>query len=56
MPALVAGIHVLKAESQEDVDGRNKSGHDDGGAVIEAKLTTNTFSVVPLCAWHSAMR
>ena len=29
MPALVAGIHVLSTESEsEDVDGRNKSGHD----------------------------
>src|SRR6185437_4896598 len=27
MPALVAGIHVLSAET-EGVDGRNKSGHD----------------------------
>jgi predicted RNA-binding protein with PUA-like domain len=29
MPALVAGIHVLILVSQEDVDGRNKSGHDE---------------------------
>ena len=29
MPALVAGIHVLLALRQEDVDGRNKSGHDE---------------------------
>jgi hypothetical protein len=29
MPALVAGIHVLKAARTEDVDGRNKSGHDE---------------------------
>ncbi|ACI91652.1 hypothetical protein OCAR_4507 [Afipia carboxidovorans OM5] len=27
MPALVAGIHVLKLNTQ-DVDGRNRSGHD----------------------------
>jgi hypothetical protein len=27
MPALVAGIHVFAAKKQ-DVDGRNKSGHD----------------------------
>jgi hypothetical protein len=27
-PALVAGIHVLKRETNKDVDGRNKSGHD----------------------------
>jgi hypothetical protein len=28
MPALVAGIHVLIA-AKKDVDGRNKSGHDE---------------------------
>jgi hypothetical protein len=29
MPALVAGIHVLGAPPNKDVDGRNKSGHDE---------------------------
>jgi hypothetical protein len=29
MPALVAGIHVLNAVTNKDVDGRNKSGHDE---------------------------
>jgi hypothetical protein len=29
MPALVAGIHVFDAVPHKDVDGRNKSGHDD---------------------------
>jgi hypothetical protein len=29
MPALVAGIHVLLHCGKKDVDGRNKSGHDD---------------------------
>jgi hypothetical protein len=28
MPALVAGIHVLLAREQKDVDGRDKPGHD----------------------------
>jgi hypothetical protein len=28
MPALVAGIHVLMASRDKDVDGRNKSGQD----------------------------
>jgi hypothetical protein len=28
MPALVAGIHVLRPCNSKDVDGRNKSGHD----------------------------
>jgi len=29
MPALVAGIHVLNPRQNKDVDGRNKSGHDE---------------------------
>jgi hypothetical protein len=29
MPALVAGIHVLRAIRNKDVDGRDKPGHDD---------------------------
>jgi hypothetical protein len=29
MPALVAGIDVLDNAAKEDVDGRNKSGHDE---------------------------
>jgi hypothetical protein len=29
MPALVAGIHVFAKRDKQDVDGRNKSGHDD---------------------------
>jgi hypothetical protein len=28
MPALVAGIHVFLAEFSQDVDGRDKPGHD----------------------------
>jgi hypothetical protein len=28
MPALVAGIHVLKIVKFKDVDGRDKPGHD----------------------------
>jgi hypothetical protein len=28
MPVLVAGIHVLSAGQDKNVDGRNKSGHD----------------------------
>jgi hypothetical protein len=29
MPGLVPGIHVLSAQEKEDVDGRDKPGHDD---------------------------
>jgi hypothetical protein len=28
MPALVAGIHVFSAARKQDVDGRDKPGHD----------------------------
>ena len=34
MPALVAGIHVLNAAPNKDVDGRNKSGHDESADVL----------------------
>jgi len=30
MPALVAGIHVFNSCAPEDVDGRDKPGHDEG--------------------------
>jgi hypothetical protein len=33
MPALVAGIHVLK-----DVDGRDKPGHDVAGLTMDARI------------------
>jgi len=33
MPALVAGIHVLRPCEIKDVDGRDKPGHDGGGVV-----------------------
>src|SRR5277367_3156200 len=32
MPGLVPGIHVLAANDREDVDGRDKPGHDGKGA------------------------
>ena len=34
MPALVAGIHVFFGASDQDVDGRDKPGHD-GGRVMD---------------------
>jgi hypothetical protein len=30
MPGLVPGIHVLAASAKQDVDGRDKPGHDEG--------------------------
>ena len=37
MPALVAGIHVLKLFNNKDVDGRDKPGHDDGWIKIRVR-------------------
>src|SRR3984885_15795156 len=38
MPALVAGIHVFRMSRHSiDVDGRNKSGHDEGEAGVMKK-------------------
>ncbi len=52
MPALVAGIHVLTAETQQrrprrskDVDGRNKSGHD-GASKSSAPMVLGLEEVV----------
>ena len=44
MPGLVPGIHVFKTARQEDVDGRNKSGHDGGRALMTllSKISTHT--------------
>jgi 2-oxoglutarate ferredoxin oxidoreductase subunit beta len=39
MPALVAGIHVFLTE-QQDVDGRDKPGHDEV-AVVPAQAGTH---------------
>ncbi|MFZ0607353.1 MAG: hypothetical protein WBD53_05465 [Xanthobacteraceae bacterium] len=38
MPALVAGIHDLCQRYKKDVDGRNKSGHDDVRGIDEISL------------------
>jgi hypothetical protein len=35
MPGLVPGIHVLAAVKQEDVDGRDKPGHDEKRIVLK---------------------
>jgi len=38
MPALVAGIHVLKRSETKDVDGRDKPGHDVVSASIPMQV------------------
>jgi hypothetical protein len=40
MPALLAGIHVLKPFETKDVDGRDKLGHDDGALSPRAASMT----------------
>lgn len=45
MSALVAGIHLLKTEPQQDVDGRNKSGHDEGS---DNESLSETVGIVPV--------
>jgi hypothetical protein len=45
MPGLVSGIHVLGAWKTQDVDGRDKPGHDDGWAVKDAHIPTDNRSM-----------
>ena len=42
MPALVAGIHVLGANSRKDVDGRVKAGHDEVTPYVAFAVTIQT--------------
>ncbi|TMJ88376.1 MAG: hypothetical protein E6G76_10565 [Alphaproteobacteria bacterium] len=44
MPALVAGIHVLLTRGREDVDGRDKPGHDAYGMSSNAPCRPMTPS------------
>jgi hypothetical protein len=44
MPALVAGIHVLRFSRNEGVDGRNKSGHDEASNELHAPSITGKVS------------
>ena len=39
MPGLVPGIHVFGASEKQDVDGRDKPGHDGDGAL---RMSTDT--------------
>jgi zinc D-Ala-D-Ala dipeptidase len=53
MPGLVPGIHVLASiNRKKDVDGRNKSGHDDGGRQF---VKTIVIALVAI-AWISPAR
>ena len=41
MPALVAGIHVFSLANKQDVDGRDKPGHDE--------------PILRMSSWHYAL-
>jgi hypothetical protein len=43
MPALVAGIHVLKAWKKQNVDGRVKPGHDERVVLSDRALTPDSI-------------
>ena len=43
MPGLVAGIHVLSYGRTKDVDGRNKSGHDEERAERISHNSTSRY-------------
>jgi hypothetical protein len=50
MPGLVPGIHIFVSASKEDVDGRDKPGHDDEWRVFLLKAsvqTPNAYSFSP---------
>ena len=45
MPGLVPGIHDFTFPSKIDVDGRNKSGHDDGQSFQPDRLTVRRLRI-----------
>ena len=49
MPGLVPGIHVFQHHGKQDVDGRNKSGHDD--KMRRLLLPSNCFNC-KIIAFH----
>ena len=44
MPGLVPGIHVLRAASKKDVDGRDKPGHDEKRSHFETLIAFSFIS------------
>jgi hypothetical protein len=54
MPALVAGIHAFLSDEKQDVDGRNKSGHDRAGETPMRNRAGN-FSVGRLFEFLTAL-
>src|SRR5258708_16099734 len=44
MPALVPGIHVFVATKKQNVDGRDKPGHDDHRGLYETIYTAHSFN------------
>src|SRR6267378_1499396 len=54
MPALVAGIHVLRRVSKKGVDGRDKPGHDDHEAFAASSTIGRTSAAVSIVHSRSA--
>ena len=51
MPGLVPGIHVFTSSSEEDVDGRDKPGHDERSLLLRPILmTSRTATLIGLTA------
>src|SRR4051794_10483880 len=61
MPGLGPGIHVLNASAVEDVDGRDKPGHDEAAPSSVAQSNIATARVQPadppviLCGKHATV-
>ena len=53
MPGLVPGIHVLTARSSNDVDGRDKPGHD---AVLCCVSSDQLFFTIGQTLFSSGMK
>jgi len=49
MPGLVPGIHVLRLTLNEDVDGRDKPGHDEGWFCVRVTATCAVRFLHQLC-------
>jgi MFS family permease len=53
MPGLVPGIHVLECQTNQDVDGRDKPGHDHmNGSLMDARLKIRETSLPASRVYH----
>src|SRR5882762_134555 len=54
MPGLVPGIHVFLLDGQQDVDGRDKPGHDDGDDVMRSGIVAALLFCAGCASAHAA--